>query len=247
VEEPQQSIEFETASREDLIGFILELRQIISDQQQIIAEQAKRIAELEDHLGLGGGSGSPLVSIKSSRKKACDSKNKRKPRHLQFSRKREAPTRIVDHRAQRCPDCGRPVSNGSPKRSRQVIDFVPAPVEIASMSSSHIHKTRNPCDSFLRFGWFLLTLCALVLSFALTTPTHAQTSKPDIQTPLDDRVNEVGEEARDAAIQFSLDRLGQESSYPVVGTAAEYWPLVPLTGKVDDLMTNQTYRFAIPL
>jgi len=125
VEDPQQqSVEFETASREDLIGFIRELR-------QTVAEQAKRIAELEDHLGLGGG-GSAAVSIKSSQKKTGGSKinKKRKPRHLQFTRKRETPTRRVDHRAQSCPDCRRGLPNGSPKRSRQVIDFVPAPVEI---------------------------------------------------------------------------------------------------------------------
>jgi len=120
--EPQQSIDLESASREELIGFILELR-------RVVAEQAKRIAELEDHLGLGGGSGSPPVSIKSSRRKP-ETKNKRKPRHLQFSRKREAPTRIVNHKPQKCPDCGRGLCGGSAGRSRQVIDFVPAPVEI---------------------------------------------------------------------------------------------------------------------
>jgi transposase len=124
VEEPQQSVEFETASREDLIGLILELRQIVSSQ-------AKRIAELEDHLGLGGGSASSPVSIKSSRKKSGDSKSKRKPRHLQFSRKRETPTRIVDHKPHACPDCGRKLSGGSPWRSRQIIDFVPRPVDVA--------------------------------------------------------------------------------------------------------------------
>jgi hypothetical protein len=123
VEDPQQNVEFGSASREDLIGFILELR-------QIVAQQAKRIAELEGHLGLGGGSGSAPVSIKSSRKKTGTSKNKRKPRHQQFSRKREKPTRRIDHRAHSCPDCGRTLPKGSPKRSRQVIDFVPAPVEI---------------------------------------------------------------------------------------------------------------------
>jgi hypothetical protein len=123
VADPEQQNEFETASREDLIGLILELRKIVGDQ-------AKRIAELEDHLGLGGGGGSKSASIKSSRKKADGSKKKRKPRHLQCSRKRETPTRIVDHRAQCCPDCGRSLPNGSPKRSRQVIDFVPAPVVV---------------------------------------------------------------------------------------------------------------------
>jgi len=132
VEDSEQSVEFETATREDLIGFIRGLREIIAEQQKVIAAQAKRIAELEDHLGLGGGSSSVSPSIKSNKKRSDDSKSKtkRKPRHLQCTRKRETPTRIVNHRAQCCPDCGHSLPKGSPKRSRQVIDFVPAPVEV---------------------------------------------------------------------------------------------------------------------
>jgi transposase len=131
VDEPQQELDLGSASREQLIGLIIELRQIATDQQKIIAKQAKRIAELEDHLGLGGGSKSAPISIKSSRQKTkSDSKSKRKPRHLSCSRKRETPTRLVDHKPQRCPDCGRKLSGGSPWRSRQVIDFAPAPAEV---------------------------------------------------------------------------------------------------------------------
>lgn len=124
-------MDLETASHEQLVSLVLELRQLTTDQQKIIADQTKRIAELEDHLGLGGGGKSAPVSIKSSRQKASgDSKKKRKPRHLQYSRKRETPTRTVEHKPPTCPDCGRKLSGGSPWRSRQVIDFVPRPVEV---------------------------------------------------------------------------------------------------------------------
>jgi transposase len=124
VEKPQQDLDLGSATREQLVSLVLELRQMVVDQ-------AKRIAELEDHLGLGNGSKPPPVSIKSSRQKTKgDGKSKRKPRYLQCSRKREAPTRILDHKPQACPDCGRKLSGGSQWRSRQVIDFVPAPVEV---------------------------------------------------------------------------------------------------------------------
>lgn len=124
MEQPQHPLDgaLDQLTREELIAIILEQRQIITALQ-------KRIAELEDHLGLGGGSSAPAPSIKSSRKPKGD-KKKRKPRHLQFARKRETPTRVVEHKPEDCPDCGRKLTGGSPGRSRQIIDFVPAPVEV---------------------------------------------------------------------------------------------------------------------
>jgi transposase len=113
---------FEELTRAELISIIL-------DQRRIIAELQKRIAELEDHLGLGGGSGTPPISIKASRKPKEGIK-KRKPRHLQFSRRREPATRTVDHTPDACPDCGRHLSGGGPGHSRQIIDFVSSPVEV---------------------------------------------------------------------------------------------------------------------
>lgn len=123
--EETSSSDYEGFTRDDLIA-------IMRKKDEVIAALERRIAELEDHLGLGGGGkSSPPVSIKSSRKpKSQGDKKKRKPRYLQFSRKRETPTRIVDHKPQACPDCGRKLSGGSRWRSRQVIDFVPAPVEV---------------------------------------------------------------------------------------------------------------------
>ncbi len=124
MERPQQPIDagLDGLTREELIALVLEDRRIIAALQ-------KRIAELEDHLGLGGGSSAPPPSIKSSRKPKGE-KKKRKPRHLQFARKRETPTRTVEHKPEACPDCGRGLSGGSPGRSRQIIDFVPTPVEV---------------------------------------------------------------------------------------------------------------------
>jgi transposase len=118
-----QSSIYDDLTREDLIA-------ANEEKDAIIASLERRISELEDHMGLGGKS-SPPISIKSSLKpKSAGDPKKRKSRPRHFARKRETPTRIVDHVANDCPDCGRHLKNGGPGRSRQVIDFVPSPVEV---------------------------------------------------------------------------------------------------------------------
>lgn len=114
------SISGEKPSYEDLVALVLE-------QRRIIAQLQKRVAELEQQLGLGGPP-PPSVSIKSSKPKKVSVK--RKPRHLQFTRQRETPTHVVDHLPEACPDCGRTLSGGGPGSSRQIIDLPPITVQI---------------------------------------------------------------------------------------------------------------------
>jgi transposase len=110
----------EGASREELIALVLE-------QRKTIVALEKRLSELEKQLGLGGPDG-PSVSIKSSKPKAAS--KKRKPRHLQFSRRREVPSHTVHHFPDVCPDCGRRLCGGGPGKTRQIIDIEPAPVQV---------------------------------------------------------------------------------------------------------------------
>jgi transposase len=114
------SVSCEKPSYEDLVALVL-------DQRRIIEQLQKRVSELEQQLGLGGPP-APSISIKSSKPK--NASKKRKPRYLQFSRRREAPTHVVDHVAEACPDCGRTLSGGGPGFSRQVIDLPPIAVRI---------------------------------------------------------------------------------------------------------------------
>ncbi|MGH9439533.1 MAG: IS66 family transposase [Terriglobia bacterium] len=114
--------QYKDLDREDLIALLIE-------RDKVNADLLRRIKELEDHLGLGGGGSSP--SIKNTRAaKPGVAKKDRKRRTQPFTRKREAPTRTVDHHAENCPDCGRHLPGGTPGRSRQIIDFVPSPVEV---------------------------------------------------------------------------------------------------------------------
>ena len=124
VDEPINDLEVtvsgEKPSYEDLVALVLE-------QRRIIAQLQRRVAELEQQLGLGGPP-PPSISIKSSKPK--NGSQKRKPRHLQFSRRRETPTHVVDHVPQACPDCGRTLTGGGRGVSRQVIDIPPIAVQV---------------------------------------------------------------------------------------------------------------------
>lgn len=109
-------------SREELIA-------ALAQRDRLIADMARRIKELEDHLGLGGGSTSPSIKNTKAAKASANKKIRQRRAH-QFTRKRESPTRTVPHYPEACPDCGRRLSGGTAGRSRQIIDFVSTPVEV---------------------------------------------------------------------------------------------------------------------
>jgi transposase len=110
--------EFDGLSREELIAIILEQREIIQGL----------VNELEDlKAKLSGGSGTALAIppwVKPNRKERREAE--RKKRKKSFVRKREKPTRVVEHAVAQCPDCGRALSGGTVKRIRQVIE-IPTP------------------------------------------------------------------------------------------------------------------------
>ncbi|HEY3333296.1 MAG TPA: IS66 family transposase [Capsulimonadaceae bacterium] len=116
---------------DELVALVLSQQDLIAFQSAHIADQERRIAALEAQLGLGGppkAGGSRSPNIKANKPVA---QNKtRKKRDLHFCRKRETATTVVDHMPDCCPDCGRGLIGGGPKRSRQVIDIKIEPVEI---------------------------------------------------------------------------------------------------------------------
>jgi len=114
--------EFDGLSREELIGTILE-------QREIIQGLAKELEDLKAKLS-GGGSSSPAVPpwVKPNRKEHRAAE--RKKRKKSFVRRRETPTRIVEHALSECPDCGRALYGGTVKRVRQVIEIPMPAVEI---------------------------------------------------------------------------------------------------------------------
>jgi transposase len=98
-------------------------------ERQVVADGLlKRISELEKHLGLGDPPAKPPFVKAGTPKK--ENSDKRKKRSLQFFRRREEPARTVHHAADACPDCGHKLSGGSIRRTRQVVEIEPSPVEV---------------------------------------------------------------------------------------------------------------------
>ena len=98
-------------SREELIALVLKLHERVQAQQAEIAElkavvqrQAERIAELTEEVArLSGGGSSVQLCVKPSVPKK---KFPRKERKQSFSRCTLAPTQIIHHAVEQCPDCG---------------------------------------------------------------------------------------------------------------------------------------------
>ncbi len=109
-----------TASREELLA-------LVARQQQVIATLEQRVAYLEQRLGSSGAKGVPGTKP-AQRSKARGQPRKQRARG--YARTRLAPTAVVHHAAERCPDCGTRLIGGWVKRRREVIDLPVAPVTV---------------------------------------------------------------------------------------------------------------------
>ena len=114
--------EFARLTREELVAMVLELRSANVQLQH-------RVAQLEEQLGQGAGTGPGVPLIRASVKRKQD-KQERKKRSQAFTRKREQPTQVCLHAASHCPDCGRSLSGGSEHRRRQVLELPQTPVQV---------------------------------------------------------------------------------------------------------------------
>ena len=119
-----------TATRADLLALIAAQQQTIMAQQATIATLEQRVADLERRLGSSGGKGMPGTKPTTpTRTRASGQPRKRRSRG--YSRRRSpAPTHVVTHAADHCPDCGTPLAGGWVKRRREVIELPVAPVQI---------------------------------------------------------------------------------------------------------------------
>lgn len=111
----------ESATREQLL-------QIIAAQQTVIEQLQARIADLENRLGRSGGRGMPGLKPKAG--EDSGPKPSRKPRAHGFGRQRATPTERVEHAVDLCPGCGIGLVGGSVKRTREVIELAPGPVQV---------------------------------------------------------------------------------------------------------------------
>lgn len=108
-------------SLEDQLNRALERIQLLEAQ---LAAAQKRIEELEKQK-----TPPPAFAKANVKKPEGDEKKPRKKRAAQYNhgRRREAPTRIVEHRMLSCPVCASRLGGVSVARRRQVIEIAPPP------------------------------------------------------------------------------------------------------------------------
>lgn len=120
-------MELETATREELIGLIVE-------QSKVIVEQRARIAVLEEQIAVREGDPpkgvghSPPTWVKAKRRKG--EKRPRQKRARGYGRKRSKATRQVRHAVDKCTRCGCRLRGGSVKRTREVLHIPLVPLEV---------------------------------------------------------------------------------------------------------------------
>ena len=114
--------EFDGLSREELVGIILE-------QRELVLALSKEVEELRSQLGRGGDPGQSVPGWTKANRPERPKKD-RKKRKKSFVRRRETPTEVVDHALDICPDCGRKLSDGTVKWRHQVIEIPVMPVRV---------------------------------------------------------------------------------------------------------------------
>jgi len=102
------------------------------------AEQKAKLTALEAEVDMlrsmlsGGGNGSSAAPfVKASRKeRRAAERQARKKREKSFCRRLDIATERVEHRLERCPDCGGKLSEGWGHRSRQINEIPQTPVRV---------------------------------------------------------------------------------------------------------------------
>lgn len=129
-------------TRDELVLLFLKLHEAVQVQARQIEEQAGRIAELEgivagqaerityleEELSKHGGASKPHW-VKAS-KPAKEPGSRRKKRKQSFARKLLAPTHVVCHAVDKCPECGRKLTDGWVKWRHQAVDIPPWHAEV---------------------------------------------------------------------------------------------------------------------
>lgn len=126
-----------------------QLKKQLAEMLATIGALERRIAELE-------GRGGPPPFVKANKSKPIEKKKDRKKRASEHNhaRRREEPTRTVDHALDRCPECNYKLQGKSVDRTRQVIELPePQPIEVTEHRvikryCPHCEKWRSPKVDF---------------------------------------------------------------------------------------------------
>jgi hypothetical protein len=130
-------MDLETATRDELVALVSQQAALIAAQQAVIAQlhatQAQletRVRDLEARVAKGG----PPKGMPGHKPQQADPTRKKPPRKERphgFARVREVPpTATVPHALDACPHCGCVLVGGAVKRTRQVIEVRPSPVQV---------------------------------------------------------------------------------------------------------------------
>lgn len=122
-------MDVQTASREELLGYVRTL-------EATVAALEARVRELEGRLG--GGSPRGMPGLKPQQRPAGPPRP-RKPRAQGYARRRSPPTQQVVHALAACPDCGCALVGGTVQRRREVLEVVPAPLQVIE----HVYLARQ--------------------------------------------------------------------------------------------------------
>ena len=109
---------------------------LVLAQQARVAALEAQVAALTARVDELGGSppappnSAPLPPFVKPARPARRAKGARKRRAQAFGRRRMAPSRVVEHAVEACPDCGAARRGGEVVRRRQVLHIPQAPVEV---------------------------------------------------------------------------------------------------------------------
>lgn len=122
-----------TLSHADLIALVQQQQTLIAELQATVRRLERRVRDLE------GGDG-PARGMPGHKREQASAQPRppRRKRTENQARRRSEPTARVEHALAHCPDCGTPLAGGSVKRTREVIEVVPAPATV----TAHLYLER---------------------------------------------------------------------------------------------------------
>lgn len=115
-------------TREELTALVLRQHETIGRLTEQVSALEAEVERLRSQVG--GGKGAPEWVKPNRKERREQERTERKKRKDSSVRRREAPTEIVQHAVERCPDCGRRLRGGWVHRVRQVIEIPETPVRI---------------------------------------------------------------------------------------------------------------------
>ncbi len=165
------------------------LRRELAEARQVIAAQEQRIAELEHE-----STDQARPFVKSNRPKREGPKQPRKPRASQqnHARRRETPTRVIEHAYDRCPECNYLLRGQSLAYRRQVIELPePQPVEVTEHQvikryCPHCQRWQSPkldlTGQVLGQGRFGVRLVSLIATLRMSLRLPLERIRDYLQT-----------------------------------------------------------------